>query len=92
MDRVENLLQMAKETVQTSSNDLPEEYIVDAAFASLGGYEMQDGGLVVKTGECQSLRQPFRRQNRRNRIPRKKTRYSKSVSYTHLTLPTTPYV
>ena len=69
LDRVETLLQMAKAQARRFSSDLPDELIMDAAFANLGGYEMQEDGYVVKTGECKPLQPPFRRQSRRRRRP-----------------------
>jgi hypothetical protein len=71
---VETLVKMAEDTAKRSvdplSGDSAEwEKHMDAAYASLGGFQMQEDGLVVKVGDCKQLHQPFRNRNRRNNYP-----------------------
>lgn len=53
-------------SLQQSGEDSGWEKHMDAAYASLGGYQMQEGGLVMKKGDCKQLKQPARNRQRKN--------------------------
>lgn len=66
------MVQLAEEEAKQPGDDTLEEEKsiawekrMDAAFASLGGFEMKDDGLVVQTGDCKQLRPPPFRKHRR---------------------------
>eukprot|EP00980_Cylindrotheca_fusiformis_P021212 scaffold8150_cov118-Cylindrotheca_fusiformis.AAC.21 len=77
LDRVETLVEMAetraRKMAEESSGDEEEwESYMDAAYANLGGFEMQKDGLVVKKGECRQLRAPFQNHQRKTVSRRRK--------------------
>jgi hypothetical protein len=57
----------AKESIMQPKDESSSDWEnhMNVAFASLGGFEMQEDGLVVKTGDCKQLRKPFRSRRRR---------------------------
>jgi hypothetical protein len=63
----------AKKLAILSSEDNAEwENYMDAAYASLAGFQMKEDGLVVKVGDCRELHRPFPNRNRRNKLSRRR--------------------
>lgn len=52
---------------------------MDSAFASLGGFRMEDGGLVVNVGEPKILRPPFRSKGKYKRLQKDSSNKDRKV-------------